>query len=159
MRLFLLCMLAVSVFTTGCSTTKEAKERIADNPSCRTLPASPMPGWILGSSTGSTGVYYGVGVSEGLDMSFSEMKATSRSNANAELAQSLEVRIQSAVREEVTGSAEGDYNKKVKGIIESNSDLLISGSEVDSIWLNRETCQLWTRESYRRKKLNAPKVK
>lgn len=144
MRLVILCLFVI-LFSTGCATTKSAKNSIADNPSCRSLPASPMPGWITGSPSGNTKAYYGVGVSEGLDMSFAEMKSISRVNANTELAQSLEVRIQSSLREEVASTSGSDHKKTIEVIIESNSDLLISGAEVDSRWLNRETCQLWTR--------------
>jgi hypothetical protein len=144
MRLVILCLLA-TFFSTGCTTTKAAKDSIADNPSCRTLPTSPIPGWITGSPSGNIEAYYGVGVSEELDMSFTEMKSISRMNANTELAHSLEVRIQSGLRQEVTSTSGNDYEKKIKVIIKSNSDLLVSGSKVDSVWLNRETCQLWTR--------------
>jgi len=144
MRLVILCLFT-TLFSTGCTTTKPTKDSIADNPSCRTLPASTMPGWITGSPSGNTEAYYGAGVSEGLDMSFAEMKSISRANANTELAQSLEVRIQYGLREEVTSTSGSDHKKTIKMIIKSNSDLLISGAEVDSVWLNRETCQLWTR--------------
>jgi hypothetical protein len=155
-----LSLIPLVILLVACIRTVPIKERIESNLSCRTLPSSEAPNWVFGSGVAASGYYYGVGVANGFDVPFNEMKQLSRSFAEAELSSSIETRITSDLRQSVTMSASNgsnDLNKTVQQVIKSNSDLLLSDVQLDGSWFNQETCQLWTRVKLSRNSLKQSK--
>lgn len=146
------------IFLTACSGIKPIKERIQDNISCQTVPASTVPDWVFGNTENNIDSYYGIGVSEGFNITFNEMKKLSRANAEMELSSSIEVRITSSlnkdVREELT-SKSNNYKRTVDQVVRSNTDILLTDIQLDNSWFNHETCQLWTRVKLTKESLQA----
>lgn len=155
-----LSLIPLVILLVACNGTMPIKERIENNLSCRTLPSSEAPNWVFGSGVAASGYYYGVGVANGFDVPFNEMKQRSRSFAEAEISSSIETRITSDLRQSVSMSASNgssDLNKTVQQVIKSNSDLLLSDVQLDGSWFNQETCQLWTRVKLSRNSLKQSK--
>lgn len=144
-------VLNLSLFTillTACNGSKPIKERIEESASCRTIPVSHPPKWVFNEIPKSFDYYFGVGVSEGFDIDFNEMKKRSRSYAESELSSSIETRVSSNLRQVVrkqNTKESSSLSNTVEQTIKSNSELLLSDVEVDDTWFNRETCQLWTK--------------
>lgn len=146
----------------GCGGVKTIKQKIDENISCNTMPYSKAPNWVFMPIPRNDQYFYGVGVSDGFDKPFQEMKVGSRSNAEADLSSVIETRVSSSMQADIkvnkTNSGE-KISKSVKQVMKSNSDLLLSEIYVDEVWFNKDTCQLWTKVKLSRKHLEESKGK
>lgn len=146
----------------GCGGVKTIKQKIDENISCNTMSYSKAPNWVFMPIPRNDQYFYGVGVSDGFDKPFQEMKVGSRSNAEADLSSVIETRVSSSMQADIkvnkTNSGE-TISKSVKQVMKSNSDLLLSEIYVDEVWFNKDTCQLWTKVKLSRKHLEESKGK
>ncbi|WP_440905282.1 ankyrin repeat domain-containing protein [Catenovulum sp. SX2] len=131
----------------------------AVNPACKSLPSMPMPEWIFNPTVGEQTLLYGHGVTSGAGnmLSISQLRRISRLEAQRELAETLEVSVRSelVMQQAVTKTEEiNSMRTSVNDTVKASSDVLLQKVKVEAIWLNHETCNLWTRVSMRQSDFN-----
>ncbi|MDF2155762.1 LPP20 family lipoprotein [Vibrio sp. CAU 1672] len=118
------------------------------NSACSFLPKSPMPEWIISPLPSDKDYIYGYGVASSPKDSVMQLRKNSSSDARSNLSETLQVRVQSELSKEILRRDDGhkvSINKDIKSLIQSKSDAILVSSEVVSVWLDRESCNLWTK--------------
>jgi len=135
------------VLVTSCASSVSKKELIENNPACQSLPASNIPAWVVNPISSSSIHLYGVGVTNGMNMNFNQLRKESKQSAEAELASSIQVNISASLSNKIkldSIKSKNNLSQTISQVIESSTDIMLRGVGVDKVWLNRETCQLWT---------------
>jgi len=135
------------VLVTSCASSVSKKELIENNPACQSLPASNIPAWVINPISSSSIHLYGVGVTNGMNMNFNQLRKESKQSAEAELASSIQVNISASLSNKIkldSIKSKNNLSQTISQVIESSTDIMLRGVGVDKVWLNRETCQLWT---------------
>ncbi len=112
------------------------------------------PQWIDNAGNGSgDDKFYGVGVSEIFGSDISRSIGAARTQANAELAQSIRVSITSSVKSaesRLTENGKTAVQSKFETISDSVANLTLQSVVVDGQWIDPEACRLWLRVSVSR---------
>ncbi len=135
------------VLVTSCASSASKKELIENNPACQSLPASKIPEWVIKPISSSSIHLYGVGVTDGMNMNFNQLRKESKQSAEADLASSIQVNISASLSNKIkldSIKSKNNLSQTINQVIESSTDIMLRGVGVDKVWLNRETCQLWT---------------
>lgn len=128
--------------------------KAVDHPACRSIPQAPMPEWIAQPVAKDAQRYYGYGVAgiapQSEATSFDQLRRQSRQAAQQELAESLQVHVRSSLMLSAQQHQQQDsvqYQEVLNQTIDSHTELFLQNVQVDALWLNHDTCQLWTRVS------------
>lgn len=126
----------------------ENKSKIVTPPICNFFPNTPMPGWVMEPVASDNDYLYGYGVASTPHDNLRELRVTSRNEARRDLSESLQVRIKSEINVK-TFATENNENRKIsseaKNFIASESDAVLVSSEVVQLWLQPNSCNLWTK--------------
>lgn len=120
----------------------------SNNSACSFLPASTVPEWIMSPTPSDKDYIYGYGVASSPKNSVNKLRNNSSADARANLSETIQVRVQSELSKEIMRRDNGhkvSIDKTVQSLIQSKSDAILVSSEVVSVWLDRESCNLWTK--------------
>lgn len=126
---------------------------------CKYLPKSPKPDWVSSSIADSPQYYYGIGAAERQKRSFEEMRQAAKSNALAELSNSIQVSVRSAVQLKEQASSDGLSSSEITSMVNTTAEQTLSDLQVEASWLDRKSCVLWVRVSVPVEKVRAEQSK
>ena len=111
---------------------------------CDFLPETAQPAWVAGENR-LPGYYVGVGESDTRRGS-AEAQKMAKQRALADLSSSISTHVTQRLSIQInTGSGENSFQKNFEERTKTITQNSIKNSTRDAIWLDRQSCRLWTR--------------
>ncbi|MBF0452403.1 MAG: LPP20 family lipoprotein [Candidatus Magnetomorum sp.] len=141
------CLLWINLllFYFGCITPEPANQF-----TCNFIPSDiKPPHWVVGDNS-LDGYYVGIGQAEKkhADSDSDELIKQARSNALENLAQNIQVKVKSNLNMTRIHNADSNgitFSEKISSDVSTHSDLTISNTHQDGLWLDQQKCIVWMR--------------
>ncbi|MDC1286378.1 LPP20 family lipoprotein [Gammaproteobacteria bacterium] len=113
--------------------------------SCDFLPATPQPDWINGART-LPGYYLGVGVASKSAKGSDFQLEKSQQDAIRDLSENIEVTIKSQLTIRQSSDDSTSFSsEEAESLIVTSSNASLQNVLTDKVWLDRNSCLVWTR--------------
>lgn len=133
---------------------KQVESSNSHTASCDFLPSTAMPEWVMSPLPADDEYLYGYGVASNPHDNISKLRNTSRNDARRDLSESLQVKIKSEVKLQTTAHTKNKtrtISQEANNYITSESDAVLESSEVVQLWLQPNSCNLWTKIRIKKK--------
>ena len=115
-----------------------------DAEQCDFLPPAPQPEWVAKNSS-IPGYYTGVGESNARQYP-KDAEKYSRQSALANLSSNIQVNVSQHLTIQINEGSEAQISRRnLESLTQSITQSSIKNTQRDGLWLDRESCRLWTR--------------